>query len=111
MVMIRLDGFIGLNNISVCITPFDFNKVSLASFHLEHEALQWFRWYIKAHATPNWTDFSQLLLQRFGPSAFDDFTGSLTKLCQTSTLWEYQVEFEKLVNQCDFLMHSTLVVL
>ena len=53
---------------------FDFNKVPLASFHLEHEALQWFRWYIKAHAEPNWTEFSQLLLQRFGPSAFDDFT-------------------------------------
>ena len=42
---------------------FDFNKVSLASFHLEHEALQWFRWYIKAHVEPNWIDFSQLLLQ------------------------------------------------
>ena len=59
---------------------FDVNKVPLASFHLEHEALQWFRWYIKAHAEPNWTEFSQLLLQRFGPSAFDDFTGALTKL-------------------------------
>ena len=32
---------------------FDFNKVSLSSFHLEHEALQWFHWYIKAHAKPN----------------------------------------------------------
>ena len=69
---------------------FDVNKVPLASFHLEHEALQWFRWYIKAHAEPNWTDFSQLLLQRFGPSAFDDFTGALTKLRQTGTVREYQ---------------------
>ena len=36
---------------------FDVNKFPLASFHLEHEALQLFRWYIKAHAEPNWTDF------------------------------------------------------
>ena len=27
---------------------FDVNKVPLASFHLEHESLQWFHWYIKA---------------------------------------------------------------
>ena len=52
---------------------FDVNKVPLASFHLEHEALQWLCWYIKAHAEPNWTDFCQLLLQRFGPSSFNDF--------------------------------------
>ena len=61
---------------------FDFNKVPLASFHLEHEAHQWFHWYIKAHAELNWTEFSQLLLQRFGPSDFDDFIGALTKLRQ-----------------------------
>ena len=72
------------------LNTFDFNKVPLASFHLEHEALQWFRWYIKADAEPNWTDFSQLLLQRFGPSAFDDFTGALTKIFQIGTMQEYQ---------------------
>ena len=30
----------------------DVNKVSLTSFHLEHEALLWFCWYIKAHDMP-----------------------------------------------------------
>ena len=32
---------------------FDVNKFPLASFCLEHEALQWFCWYIKAYAEPN----------------------------------------------------------
>ena len=45
--------------------------------------------------------FSQLLLQRFGPSAFDDFTGELTKLCQTETVREYQTKFEKLANHTE----------
>ena len=36
---------------------FDVTKVLLASFHLEHEALQWFCWYIKDHEEPQWTDF------------------------------------------------------
>ena len=80
----RAEQYFSLHN------TFDVNKVALASFHLEHEALQWFHWYIKAHAEPNWTDFSQLLLQRFGPSAFDDFTGALTKLRQIGTVREYQ---------------------
>ena len=48
----RVEQYFSLHN------TFDFNKFSLASFHLEHEALQWFRWYIKAHAQPNWTNFS-----------------------------------------------------
>ena len=47
--------------------------------------------------------FFKLLLQRFGPSAFDDFTGALTKLHQTSTMWEYQTEFEKLANHIEGL--------
>ena len=52
----RAEQYFSLHN------TFDFNKFPLASFHLEHEALQWFYWYIKAHANPNWIDFSQLLL-------------------------------------------------
>ena len=36
---------------------FDVTKVPLASFNLEHEALQWCRWYIKDHELPQWTYF------------------------------------------------------
>ena len=79
----RAEQYFSLHN------TFDFNKVPLASFNLEHESHQWLHWYIKAHAEPNWTDFSQLLLRQFGPSAFDDFTGALTKLHQTGTVREY----------------------
>ena len=60
----------------------------------------------QAHADPNWTEFSQLLLQWFGPSAFDGFTGALTKLCQTGTRWEYQIEFEKLANDTEGLPNA-----
>ena len=77
---------------------FDVNKLPLGSFHWEHEFLQWFCWYIKAHEEENWIDFFQLLLQRFVPSAFDDFIGAPTKLCQIGTVREYQIEFEKLAN-------------
>ena len=86
----RAEQYFSLHN------TFDVNKVPLASFHLEQESLQWYRWYIKAHEEPKCPDFCQLLLQRFRPSAFDDFTGALTKLHQIGTVKEYQTEFEKL---------------
>ena len=65
---------------SILNNTLDVNKVPLASFHLEHEALQWFYWYVKAHEEQNLKYFFKLLLQRFGPSGFDDFIGALTKL-------------------------------
>ena len=80
---------------------FDVTKVPLASFHLEHEALQWFYWYIKDHEEPQWTYFCQLLLHRFGPSGFDEFTGALTKIRQTGTMREYQIEFENLIKHIE----------
>ena len=80
---------------------FDVTKVPLASFHLEHEALQWFYWYIKDLEEPQWTDFCQFLLHRFGLSGFDEFIGALTKTCQTGTVREYQTEFEKLVKDTE----------
>ena len=80
---------------------FDVTKVPLASFHLECEALQWFCWCIKDHEESQWTDFCQLLLYRFGPSGFDEFTGALTKLRQTGTVREYQTKFEKLVKHIE----------
>ena len=80
---------------------FDVNKVPLSSFHLEHESLQWFRWYIKAHEEPKWADFFQHLLQRFGHISFDEFTRELTKIRQTGTVREYQTNFEKLANHTE----------
>ena len=80
---------------------FDVTKFPLASFHLERESLQWFYWYIKDHEEPQWTYFCQLILHRFGPSGFDEFTRALTKLRQTGTVREYQTEFEKLVKHTE----------
>ena len=40
-------------------------------------------------------------MHRFGPSGFDEFTKALTKLRQTSTVKEYQIEFENLVKHIE----------
>ena len=39
----------------------------------------------------------------FGPSDYEDFTGALTKLHQTTIVKEYQNQFEKLANHTEGL--------
>ena len=89
-----MDGYTRHNTFAV-------TKVPLASFHLECESLQWFCWYNKDHEEPQWKKNFQLLLQRFGPSGFDEFTGALTKLHQTGNVREYQTEIQKLVKHAE----------
>ena len=51
--------------------------------------------------SPNGQIFFQLLLHRFGPSGFHEFTGALTKLLQIGTVRGYHIEFEKLVKHTE----------
>lgn len=64
--------------------------VSIASFHLEGKALQWFRWSEHSGVIDGWEDFVKALNIRFEPSGFDDPTSRLTKLWQTTCVQEYQ---------------------
>ncbi|VFQ81965.1 unnamed protein product [Cuscuta campestris] len=43
-------------------------QVSLASFHMEGIALQWYRWYTKFKGPLTWRELTQAVLQRFGPT-------------------------------------------
>lgn len=51
-----------------------------ASFHLEEEALQWFRWMDQAHGPLSWLEFSEGLITRFGLTEFEDHASALPKL-------------------------------
>ena len=74
-------------------------KVVTVSFHLEGEALQWFRWMDCLVTTPRWDDFTTTFCREFGPSEFEDCTESLFKLRQTGTLKDYIAEFHRLANR------------
>ena len=47
-------------------------QVQLASFHLEKHALQWYRWYTKNKGPLHWDEFTKAVLNRFGPTDYDD---------------------------------------
>ncbi|KAM1028048.1 hypothetical protein ACFX2A_041739 [Malus domestica] len=82
-----------------CYNTLDPQKVLTASFYLEHEAMQWFKWRNCLFTTPIWEEFTSALCREFGPSEFEDCTKSLFKLRQTGTLKEYVTKFRRLANR------------
>ena len=106
MVMIRLDGFIGPSNILVCITLLMSIKSHSHPFIWNMKPFNGSVGTSRLMSSQTGQNLGQLLLQRFGPSAFDDFTGALTKLRQTGTVQEYQTEFEKLTNHTEGLYNA-----
>ncbi|KAH9670785.1 hypothetical protein KPL70_017109 [Citrus sinensis] len=78
-------------------------KVSLASFHLEGEANQWWQWmrrtYQEEEMTVTWEIFVEELWARFGPTECEDYDEALSRVKQTGSLRDYQREFERLGNR------------
>ncbi|CAL1410951.1 unnamed protein product [Linum trigynum] len=79
-------------------------RVSLASFHLEGEANQWWQWlkrtYKDAGESISWELFAQELWARFGPTEGESCDEALSRIRQTGSLRDYQRKFEKLANRC-----------
>jgi hypothetical protein len=75
-----------------------YQRIRMASFHMEGEALVWFQDADEAGLFPTWDSFLQALLVRFGPT-YDDPMEALKKLRQSSTVAEYTTQFEALSNR------------
>ena len=78
-------------------------KVSLASYHLEGEANQWWQWIHRlteeeGHVL-SWANFKDELWARFGPLECEDFDETLSRIRQGGSLRDYQREFEHLGNR------------
>lgn len=84
-------------------------KVPIASFNLDKDAQLWFQ--LEKQETPiiSWEAFKECIQIRYGATEFLDFFGDLTKLQQTGTVKEYQVQFEKLLIRAGKLSQSQQV--
>ncbi|KAH9704605.1 hypothetical protein KPL70_011534 [Citrus sinensis] len=91
----------------------DEQKVSLASFHLEGEANQWWQWLRRAYREENklvtWNDFMEELWARFRPMECEDYNEALSRVKQIGTLRDYQREFERLGNRVSGWTQGALV--
>ncbi|KAJ0539848.1 putative retrotransposon gag domain-containing protein [Helianthus annuus] len=86
------------------------HQVSLALFHLEGIALQWYCSYTKLKGPTAWEELTQAVLQRFGPTDFDNPSESLSLLKQSSTVAAYTESFEQISNRIDGLSEFYLIV-
>jgi hypothetical protein len=80
------------------LTPDD-QRLRIASFYMEGEALTWFQWMYQNGQLLTWTTFLHALKVRFAPSQYADPKGALFKLSQTTTVKDYQTQFESLANR------------
>ncbi|GFS36789.1 hypothetical protein Acr_00g0048060 [Actinidia rufa] len=76
-------------------TPED-QRVLISSFHLEGPALSWFKWMHSNGFIESWKGFLKAINLRFRPSLYEDNRGVLSKLQQTTTVANYQAQFEDL---------------
>ncbi|KAF8369296.1 hypothetical protein HHK36_032691 [Tetracentron sinense] len=53
----------------------------------------------RSGAIMNWDEFAKALMNRFGPSQYEDPTALLSKLWQTTSVKQYQTLFEELANR------------
>ncbi|KAA8541297.1 hypothetical protein F0562_025260 [Nyssa sinensis] len=78
-------------------------KITLASYHLEGEANQWWEWVRHTYQTEDliitWLDFEEELLARFGLFNCENFDEDLSRIRQLGSRRDYQKEFERLGNQ------------
>ncbi|GAU26218.1 hypothetical protein TSUD_354400 [Trifolium subterraneum] len=76
--------------------PIPATSIKLDIPRFDGEALTWFQWMHQNGQILTWTTFLHALEIRFAPSQYADPKGALFKLSQTTTVKEYQTQFESL---------------
>ncbi|XP_042045728.1 uncharacterized protein LOC121792000 [Salvia splendens] len=56
-----------------------------------------------------WLDFLEDVRHRFDPQCYENYIGLISKLCQTDSVSEYQLAFEKMMNRISGVPESTLL--
>ncbi|KAL9669962.1 hypothetical protein QQ045_007512 [Rhodiola kirilowii] len=70
--------------------------MTIATFYLGGESLQWFQWLYATHQVTDCHRFSQDGLSRFAPSAYSNAEVLLQQLHQTRSVADYISKFESL---------------
>jgi len=85
------------------------HKLTLASFYLDGEALEWYRWLYRNNQLSDWPRFTEKLLSRFCPRHVLSPEGRLSKMVQTSTVADFRRRFEAVLNETMTLPEEFLV--
>lgn len=58
----------------------------------------------------SWEEFRARVMDRFGPSQYDDHLGVLVKLQQSGFVLDYQIEFEVLLSETKGVPRDQLLI-
>ncbi|VFR02721.1 unnamed protein product [Cuscuta campestris] len=86
-------------------------RVHLVAMLIDSPASDWFRYYQNNNCGVTWEAFLVAVRQRFDPAYYENYIGSLSKLCQTTTVLEYQSAFEALLNKVTGVPEPTLTAM
>ncbi|XP_022888557.1 uncharacterized protein LOC111404064 [Olea europaea var. sylvestris] len=75
------------------------DKLPLAGYHLDGDVQLWYQSFKARREGVNWEVFKYELHLRYGPSRYHNFFGDLTKLKQTGSVRDYQMEFDRLLHR------------
>ncbi|KAH0635855.1 hypothetical protein KY289_035770 [Solanum tuberosum] len=79
------------------------HKLTLASFYLEGNSLEWYRWLFRNKQLVNWEHFAEKLLVRFRKRDLEAPEGRLAKLRKTTRLLNTRVASKQcLMRRCIF---------
>ncbi|RRT39569.1 hypothetical protein B296_00024326 [Ensete ventricosum] len=75
-----------------CYRTVDATRVEIAAIHLKGDAIQWFNWFKHTHEGLSWQRLKEGLLDRFGPTNFNNIDGQLAKI-RAATVHSYGGDF------------------
>ena len=73
--------------------------MQIVSFHMEGRAAAWLQWASRNTLLSSWLEFVKAVQHCFGPTIYEDIEGNLSKLIQTSLVYDFQAAFEDLMNK------------
>ncbi|XP_050911420.1 uncharacterized protein LOC127126527 [Lathyrus oleraceus] len=85
------------------------SRLQIVSFHLEGRAAGWFQWATRNNLFTSWQAFLTSVRHRFGPTAYEDVEGELSKLSQTGSVADFQAQFEDLMNKVNGISEPLLI--
>nr|DAD29235.1 TPA_asm: hypothetical protein HUJ06_030703 [Nelumbo nucifera] len=83
--------------------------VSIASMGFEGQVVEWYQWYYEYHPQPSWEQLVSAMEERFNGPLNINHAGRLSKLTQTTTVSDYQEEFQRLSSRVTGLSESYLM--
>ncbi|KAL1551486.1 hypothetical protein AAHA92_19326 [Salvia divinorum] len=77
----------------------DANRLHYVVPLFDPPASEWIKHYCSNNDFMTWQEFLNEVRYRFDPDCYESYIGLIAKLCQTGTVSDYQLEFERLQNK------------